>query len=106
MLSPLILLSKLIAGQLKGRQTLRDCLAFTFRRSALLLVAWATVLPAASSGQLTFTEYPAPVSGSFPRQIVTGSDGNLWFTSSNIPGLCRITPSGVTTTFPVAASEG
>jgi len=69
------------------------------------------VLPAALAAvvcvaQVTYTEYPIPAAGVFPRQIVTGSDGNIWFTEDNIPGIGRITPTGVVTEFAVPADEG
>ena len=52
------------------------------------------------------TEYPIPTPGRNPFEIVTGPDGNLWFTESAFDGdIGRITPSGVVTEFPVAAID-
>ncbi|MBZ5634919.1 MAG: hypothetical protein LAO55_17495 [Acidobacteriia bacterium] len=56
--------------------------------------------------EVTLTEYPVPTAGSFPRQIVTGSDGNLWFVENMANQIGRITTAGVITEFvvPTAAS--
>jgi streptogramin lyase/PKD repeat protein len=69
---------------------------------ALLGAGLAGVLP----GQ-TITEFTLPVAGSGPYEIVTGSDGNLWFTESTGNKVARITTAGVVTEFtlPVAGSQ-
>ena len=66
--------------------------------------------------QLQFIEYPGPTTPtpiqSGVRAIVTGPDGNLWFTFGYAYGatepIGRITPGGVMTTFPIpsGSSEG
>src|SRR5262249_60274179 len=49
-------------------------------------------------------DIPSPNSG--PLGIVTGCDGNLWFTEGNDPGrIGRITPGGVITEFTAGLSE-
>src|SRR5215470_2879685 len=45
-------------------------------------------------------EYPIPSGGS-AYQIVTGPDGNMWFTIRNRARIGRITPAGVITEFPL-----
>src|SRR3954454_10155128 len=48
----------------------------------------------------TFTEYPL-TPGTFPNRIVTGPDGNLWFTELRASKLGRITTTGVLTEYPI-----
>jgi streptogramin lyase len=47
----------------------------------------------------TVIEYPIPTANSQPISIVTGPDGNLWFTEYNTSKIGRITPAGVITEF-------
>lgn len=77
---------------------------------ALLLVSLAL----AAQSQVTFTEYPGPTTPTFQSggsmvDITTGPDGNLWFTENYAFGaptsIGRITPSGVTTYFPVPSGD-
>ena len=49
----------------------------------------------------TMTEHLVPTSGTFPRGITVGSDGNLWFTEDQGQSIGRVTPAGVITEFPV-----
>src|SRR5262245_6878971 len=46
-------------------------------------------------------EFPIPTPASGPTNIVTGPDGNLWFTEFNADKIGRITPSGAITEFTV-----
>jgi streptogramin lyase len=57
------------------------------------------------------TEFSLPTGGSFPAEITTGPDGNLWFTecffflsANGCPNskIGRITPQGQITEFPLA----
>ena len=50
------------------------------------------------------TEYAVPTDGSDPTSIVTGPDGNLWFTES-VGNIGRSTPRGSIIDFPVPASD-
>ena len=43
------------------------------------------------------TEFPLPHADSRPYTIVTGPDGNLWFTESTRSTIGRITPTGTFT---------
>jgi streptogramin lyase len=45
-----------------------------------------------------FTEFPIPTAGTQSPDIITGGDGNLWFTE-HTPGIARMTPSGITREF-------
>src|SRR6266849_8066848 len=55
---------------------------------------------AATTG--TFTEFAVPTANSVPESIVTGPDGNLWFTESQAGGaIGRITPTGTGTEFAI-----
>ena len=49
----------------------------------------------------TISEYQIPSQNSEPHRIVSGPDGNLWFTESTLNGgvIGRTTPSGAVTTF-------
>ena len=51
------------------------------------------------NGGGTWTEYTLPSSGKLPGHIITGPDGNIWFTETGSIG--RITPDGVVTQFPL-----
>jgi streptogramin lyase len=63
----------------------------------------------ACTTSVTFIEYPAPSPGSGPHTIISGPDGNLWFTEEADPNsfgnrgnrVGRITPTGVITEFVV-----
>lgn len=54
----------------------------------------------------TFTEYALPA-GSLPFGIVSGVDGNLWFTDDATNSIGKMTPAGVVTkyTIPTASSN-
>ena len=60
---------------------------------------------AGSQPQATVTEFQLPHAGSRPYTIVTGPDGNLWFTESDRGTIGRITPSGTITEFPLEEQE-
>jgi hypothetical protein len=47
------------------------------------------------------TEFSVPTPNSGPLEIVSGDDGNLWFTESTANRIGRITRSGVITEFPL-----
>jgi virginiamycin B lyase len=47
----------------------------------------------------SITEYVVPTAGSFPQQITSGPDGNLWFTEQATNKIARITPNGAITDF-------
>ena len=75
------------------------------RRPALRLLACFLLLltfsaPSAVMGAGAVTEFPVPTANSGPAEIITGPDGNLWFTERNTTNLGRITPAGVITEFP------
>ncbi len=48
----------------------------------------------------TIIEYPIPTANSQTYNIVTGPDGNLWFTESGTSKIGKITPAGVITEYP------
>lgn len=48
-----------------------------------------------------FTEYVVPTPNSYPRFIVAGPDGNMWFTEPKGDKIGRITPAGTITEFPL-----
>src|SRR5882724_10401411 len=50
------------------------------------------------------TEYATPTTGGAPAGIVTGPDGNLWFTESNRNNIGKITPSGVITEYAIPSA--
>jgi streptogramin lyase len=53
------------------------------------------------------TEFSAGITpGARPLGIVTGPDGNLWFTESGLDRIGRITPAGVVTEFSVGITPG
>ena len=58
----------------------------------------ALTAPAAAQ---TFTEYLIPTPGAKPVGIVTGPDGNLWFTEQSGNKIGKVTPAGVFTEYPV-----
>jgi streptogramin lyase len=47
----------------------------------------------------TITEFPTPTTSSEPRIIVSGPDGNLWFTEYGVGRIGQITTAGVVTEF-------
>ena len=71
---------------------------------AMLLCLLTSAASARASGPIT--EFPIPTASRNPAQIVTGPDGNLWFTEG-VPdgGIGKITPSGIITEFPVATNN-
>ncbi len=60
---------------------------------------------AAASPAPTFTFYTPPTPDSATQRIVTGSDGNLWFTEQTGNAIGRITPAGVITEFVLPTAE-
>ena len=52
--------------------------------------------------QVTINEFNLPTATSGPLKIVSGPDGNLWFTEFNSGKIGRITPAGQVTEFAVA----
>ncbi len=51
------------------------------------------------------TEYPIPTPTSQPFGIVSGTDGNLWFTEQAANKIGKSTPSGVISEFPVTTTS-
>ncbi len=56
----------------------------------------------------TIKEFPTPTPQSYPNSLVSGPDGNLWFTEGMIGGnasaIGRVTPSGVITELPTTTT--
>src|SRR6266536_6550267 len=73
--------------------------------STLVVLAFAllggasTAAPGVSAPRASVTEFPLPHPESRPYSIVTGPDGNLWFTESDRSAIGRITPTGEITEF-------
>jgi virginiamycin B lyase len=74
--------------------------------SAMPGVAEGSSTTARPQGALKVEEFPVPTPASRPYQIVTGPDGNLWFTESDVGKIGRITPSGQITEYPIRAGGG
>ena len=76
-----------------------------------LLVTFGFVLlvvaPNAFAGapRASVTEFPLPHADSRPYSIVTGPDGNLWFTESTHDAIGKITPDGTITDYPLHATD-
>src|SRR5262249_46370135 len=68
--------------------------------AALLLAAGGA---APIGAQTPHTPFPLPTPVRNPFTIVSGSDGNLWFTETNANNIGRITTAGVITEFPLSA---
>jgi streptogramin lyase len=70
--------------------------------SALLLAVAAVIaaLPAAAATG-SMVEFPVPTANSGPVSIVTGPDGNLWFTEINANKIGRMTTGGEFTEFSI-----
>jgi len=73
-----------------------------FVRMIPVAIAWA-MFPEVGAAQV-ITEFQIPTRASGPSSIVTGPDGNLWFTETTGDRIGRITPSGVITEFALPAS--
>lgn len=67
------------------------------RSLLVILLAISSSIPAFA---ISVNEYPIP-SGGTPNHIVTGPDGNIWFTFRNRASIGRLTPEGVITEFPL-----
>lgn len=72
-------------------------------RPAACLLIVLTGLFATRAGAVAIIEYPIPTANSYPYAMVSGPDGNLWFTEAHAGRLARITTAGQVTEFPVAA---
>jgi streptogramin lyase len=83
----------------------------TGRTATSLVIAFATIgsvllamaAPASATiGQIT--DFQTPTSGSQPRAVTLGPDGNVWFTECNtgtsISAVGKITPGGTVTEYP------
>lgn len=46
-----------------------------------------------------------PPTGSYPENITTGPDGNLWFADANNQAIDKMTPSGIITAYPVSSGS-
>ena len=73
----------------------------TMDRARFALFALFAIGLAHSARAQNFNEYAIPTSGSQPAGIVSGPDGNLWFTEANTTRIGKITPAGVITEFPL-----
>jgi sugar lactone lactonase YvrE len=51
------------------------------------------------------TEYSIPTASSHPNSIVTGRDGNLWFTESVSNKIGRISPAGIISEYPIPTAS-
>ena len=96
-------ISKLVRPQ--GGSPVRAAIALIVATS-LMLVGGAAVAEAVSPGLIT--EFSAGLNpGSSPADIVSGSDGNLWFTDVGaMKSIGRITPSGTITEFSAGLNPG
>ncbi|HSE62077.1 MAG TPA: hypothetical protein VLG15_00550 [Thermoanaerobaculia bacterium] len=69
-------------------------------RRAFPLLLVGSLLPGAGLSAQTITEFPLPNGSAAPAYIVTGPDGNLWFTEFSLnPKVGRITTEGTITEF-------
>jgi virginiamycin B lyase len=75
-------------------------LVFAVSPIASLALGWAGLATAQS-----FQEFPLPNAGSQPNGIVTGPDGNLWFTEVAGNRIGRMAPGGVITEFPLPTNS-
>lgn len=66
-------------------------------RAAIASIVFS-LFATATNGQVV-TEFPIPTANSGPLDIVTGPDGNLWFTEYKSNKIGRMTPAGVFTEF-------
>ncbi|HTW98334.1 MAG TPA: hypothetical protein VMD59_06120, partial [Acidimicrobiales bacterium] len=53
--------------------------------------------PAGAAGEGAITEFQIPTASAGPNGIVTGPDGNLWFTEGSGDKIGQITTSGTVT---------
>ena len=65
----------------------------------VLVLVGAAVGVAEQALAQTITVFPVPTASSYPRGIVTGPDGALWFTEPGANKIGRITTTGVITEF-------
>jgi len=72
--------------------------------SAVSLVAALLACEGPSPQAGTVTEFDTPTSGSAPAGIVSGPDGNLWFTENLGNKIGRLTTAGVITEYPVPST--
>lgn len=63
----------------------------------------ATPAPVAPPGPSAISEFS---SGKDPEEIISGPDGNLWFSEGAADKLARLTPSGSLTEYPVPTAGG
>jgi streptogramin lyase len=82
----------------------------TFKRVASILVSFVLVSLASAQNRrhptgTLIAEYTVPTPNSGPMGIVTGPDGNIWFTEYDGNKIGRITPGGVITEFPVPTAD-
>jgi streptogramin lyase len=67
-------------------------------------VSVTNTLRSGPSGSPTITEYPT--TANLPYGIVTGADGNLWFTEAGTPAISSIKPDGTGYTSHPISSQG
>ena len=79
------------------------------RRAALAAVALTTAIsaaPASAAELLAVESYDVPTASAGLTDIVTGPDGNLWFTEQWANKIGRITPAGAVTEFALPDGTG
>jgi streptogramin lyase len=77
------------------------------RIAATLSIALLTLSATASvAGAAMISQYPLEAANGRPVSIVTGPEGNLWFTQTNgTDAIDRITPSGTITSYPTSGAS-
>ena len=81
-------------------------LEIVLRRALAPALAAVILLPSAAVAAPpvgTISELGAPTAGSQNSSLVTGPDGNLWYTRLSGGTIVRLTPDGVATEFPLAS---
>ena len=75
--------------------------------SGLAFLTLAAVAPRVAHAQSPgITEFPITSGYAQPQGIVTGPDGNIWFSEETGSNIGTITPSGTITEYPLPASSG
>ena len=77
------------------------------RICCLMLLIFLNLGMTEAAHAIAITEFPIPTTASLPLNIVTGPDGNLWFTENAGHKIGQISPDGVVLNeFPTSAGVG
>ena len=88
-----------LTARSRSRKGLIGAVAIPIAVVQVLLVGVMAAPVAHPAGNPGVTEFPLPCCGATPFGVVTGPDGDMWFTDGNSSNIGKVTPSGILTEY-------